>query len=98
MNTTIAQQELNKLKDNVIGLYKENDTYSLVTATYTNSQVIKYTNSDLTFDCINITNFGIIQEEYNRPNRGILKLFPDNKNMIQMLESITDWYNFIMEF
>lgn len=86
---TNAQQELNTLKNDVIGLFKIKDSFELVLQVY-----------ETTFRTIRITQFGVIQESlYNFDYvRGNFKLFPDNKNMNQMLDNPFEFDAFIKSF
>ena len=86
---TNAQQELNTLKNDVIGLFKIKDCFELVVQVY-----------ETTIRTIRITQFGVIQESlYNFDYvRGNFKLFPDNKNMNQMLDNPFEFDAFIKSF
>ena len=86
---TNTQQELNTLKNDVIGLFKIKDSFELVLQVY-----------ETTFRTIRITQFGVIQESlYNFDYvRGNFKLFPDNKNMNQMLDNPFEFDAFIKSF
>ena len=87
-----AQQELNTLKNDVIGLFKmrNSNVFELV---------VNHQETNQTIDVIRVTQFGIIQQEYNLPiHYGTLKLFPDNKNMVEMLYNPFDWNDFISSF
>lgn len=91
VNTQQAQIQLDELKHGVIGLFKSRNSnvFELVTDV----------NDNDTIDVIRITQFGIIQQECNLPvHFGTLKLFPDNKNMNQMLENPFEWNEFINSF
>lgn len=85
---TNAQQELNTLKNDVIGLFKLHNKFELVVE-----------NSEGTFRTLNITQFGVVQETvYYSDDRGIFKPFPDNKNMNQMLDNPFEFDAFIKSF
>lgn len=82
-----AQNELNIFKDSVIGVFKgrSNAPYELVVK-----------NDEDTIDTIHITVFGAIQESYGMPKHyGKTALFPDGKNMNEMLKEPFEWANFI---
>lgn len=90
VNTRQAQNELNALKDYVIGVFKNRNSnvFELVTEV-----------NDDTINVIRITQFGIIQKEFNLPvHYGVLHLFPDNKNMNEMLNNPFEWAEFIEKF
>jgi hypothetical protein len=87
-----AQQELNTLKNDVIGIFKMNGRIDI-------NLVVNYQETNQTIDTITITNFGAIQLEYNLPlSFGTLHLFPDNKNMNEMLDNPFEWDKFIKQF
>ena len=91
VNTQQAQMQLDELKYGIIGLFKMrgSNVFKLVTDV----------NDNDTIDVIRVTQFGIIQQEYNLPiYYGTLKLFPDNKNMVEMLDNPFDWNDFINSF
>lgn len=91
IHTQQAQIQLDELKHGIIGLFKMHDShiYELVVDVYDNN----------TIDVIRITQFGAIQEEFGLPvHYGILKLFPDSKNMVEMLDKPFEWNNFINSF
>ena len=91
VNTQQAQMQLDELKYGIIGLFKMrgSNVFKLVTDV----------NDNDTIDVIRVTQFGIIQQEYNLPiHYGTLKLFPDNKNMVEMLDNPFDWNDFISSF
>ena len=92
VNTQQAQRELNTLKNDVIGLFKmrNSNVFELV---------INCQETNQTIDVIRITQFGVIQKEFNLPTHfGRLHLFPNNKNMNQMLDNPFDWNDFISSF
>ena len=91
VHTQQAQMQLNELKYGIIGLFKQrgSNVFELVTDVNDNESI----------DVIRITQFGIIQQEYNLPiHYGTLKLFPDNMNMFEMLDNPFDWNDFISSF
>ena len=52
-----------------------------------------------TLDTINITDFGAIQSNYCLSKRvGQLHLFPDDKNMNDMLDNPFEWSRFMAKF
>jgi hypothetical protein len=56
-------------------------------------------NNNVTIDTITFSQFGNIQEKFNLPiDYGVLKLFPDNKNMNDMLDNPFEWNAFIKSF
>lgn len=89
MKTVIATQEqLNILKNDVVGIFKSNGLFELVL-----SYDEEFINS------IVITQFGAIQQQFNIPRRfGILKIFPDDKNMKEMLDFPFAWDAFMKQF
>lgn len=90
ISTAKAQNELNTLKDHVIGLFKKGERYSLV---------MNYQETNKTADLMYLTEFGIIRKEFNVPSDfGKLILFPDNKNMNQMTEDVFAWNEFMKQF
>jgi hypothetical protein len=87
-----AQNELNNLKNDVIGLFKmkNSNVFELV---------VNCQETNQTIDVIRITQFAVIQIEYNLPTHfGRLHLFPKNKNMNQMLDDPFEWQAFINQF
>lgn len=83
-----AQEKLNTLKIEVVGIFKNNGVFELVL-----SYDEEFINS------IIITQFGAIQQQFNIPRRfGILKLFPDDKNMKEMLDFPFAWDAFMKQF
>ena len=87
-----AQQELNNIKNDVIGLFKmrNSNVFELVV----NHQAVNET-----IDVIRITQFGVVQLEYNLPiHFGTFKLFPYDKNMNEMLVNPFEWSDFIKSF
>ena len=89
---TNAQQELNALKNDVIGIlkYGKGCPFELV---------LKINEGNKTAETVYITQFGAINRtkfvSYNDSN---LKLFPDNKNMNQMLDNPFEFDAFIKSF
>ena len=91
IHTQQAQMQLDELKHGIIGLFKQrgSNVFELVTDVNDNESI----------DVIRITQFGIIQQEIYLPiHYGTLKLFPDNMNMFEMLDSSFDWNDFISSF
>jgi len=87
-----AQNELNTLKNDVIGLFKMRNSNVFELA-------VNHQKVNETVDVIRITQFGVIQLEYDLPiHFGTLKLFPDNKNMNDMLDNPFEWDAFIKSF
>ena len=87
-----AQNELNTLKNDVIGLFKmrNSNVFELV---------VNYQEANQTIDVIRVTHFAVIQLEFSVPiEYGIFKLFTDNKNMNQMLENPFEFDAFIKSF
>jgi len=84
-----AQQELNTLKNDVIGVVQIRGGFHLIT---------KMDNS--TFDSIFITQFGAIQRDFavSKQMFSNLRLFPDNKNMNDMLSNPFEWDAFMKQF
>jgi len=90
-NIHLAQAGLNLLKNDVIGVFKHRATgiYELVLKVNESSEVI---------DTVFISQFGAIQRGFSVPYQsGNLKLFPDNKNMNDILENPFKWDEFIRE-
>ena len=84
-----VHKELRTLKKFVIGVYFHANTVYLI---------ISHDERTKTLDTINITPFGAIQRDYNMPIRGHYELFPDGKNMNDMLDNPQDWASFISIF
>ena len=85
---TNARQELNNLKNDVIGLVLIHGTFHLVTEV-----------DETTFDSIFITHFGAIQRDFSVSRQMFnVKLFPDNKNMNEMLDNPFEFDAFIKSF
>lgn len=88
-NPKTLQKELTILQTKVIGLYKEdNITY----------MVMNHQKPNNTIDTLRITYVCTIQKEFDRPIRGQLELFPDNKNMKEMLDDVYGWMIFVTRF
>ena len=86
VSTAKAQDELNNLKNYVIGIFKSDNKIYLVT---------NYEESIQTVDLLTLTSFGILKREFNVPIYfGKLFLFPDNKNMNEMLNDVFGWAEF----
>ena len=91
VNTQQAQMQLDELKHGVIGLFKIRGS--------NNFELVTDVNDNDTINVIRVTQFGVIQQEYNLPiHYGTLKLFPDNMNMFEMLDNPFDWNDFINSF
>jgi hypothetical protein len=89
---TNAQQELNALKNDVIGLFKmrNSNVFELV---------VNCQEANQTIDVIRVTQFGVVQLEYDLPiHFGKLHLFPNNKNINDMLNNPFEWNEFINQF
>ena len=87
-----AQSELNSIKDNVIGIFKmrNSNVFELV---------VNYQETNQTIDVIRVTQFAVIQLEFNLPiHFGTLFLFPADKNMNEMLDNPFEWAEFIKQF
>lgn len=84
-----AQIELNNLKNDVIGIVQIHGGFHLIT---------KMDNT--TFDSIFITQFGAIQRDFavSKQMFSDFKLFPDNKNMNDMLSNPFEWDAFMKQF
>ena len=89
---TNAQQELNALKNDVIGLFKmrNSNVFELV---------VNYQEHNQTIDVIRVTQFAVIQLEFNLPiHFGELIMFPQGKNMNDMLGNPFEFNAFIKYF
>jgi len=87
-----AQNELNTLKNGVIGLFKSRNSNVF-------ELVVNHQETNQTIDVIRVTQFAVIQLEFNLPiHYGNLKLFPDNKSMNDMLDNPFEWDAFIKSF
>jgi hypothetical protein len=87
-----AQQELNNLKNDVIGLFKmrNSNVFELVVNHQETNQMI---------DVIRVTQFAVVQLEYNLPiHFGQLIMFPQGKNMNEMLNNPFEFDAFIKQF
>jgi hypothetical protein len=87
-----AQQELNNLKNDVIGLFKmrNSNVFELVVNHQETNQII---------DVIRVTQFAVVQLEYNLPiHFGQLIMFPQGKNMNEMLNNPFEFDAFIKQF
>lgn len=85
-----AQAELNNLKNDVIGIYKDAQTQRF-------ELILEEREDSLT--TINITQFGAIQTNYGfQKMYGEVKMFPDNKNMNDMLNNPFEWDAFMKQF
>lgn len=90
ISTTKLQNELNSIKDHVIGLFKVRGKFHLV---------LNHQPSNNTVDTLFITELGAIQKDFNTPvDYGKLKLFKDGKNMNQVLANPFEWSEFIESF
>ena len=86
------QTELNALKNDVIGLFKTRNSNVF-------ELVVNYQETNQTVDVMRVTQFAVIQLEFNLPNHyGTLKLFPNNKTMNDMLDNPFEWDAFIKSF
>lgn len=78
------------LKNHVIGVFKIRNRFSLV---------MNYQETNKTVDLFTITAFGAVIKEFNIPiDFGQLILFPENKNMNDMLIDPFEWSEFIKSF
>ena len=90
VSTGKAQNELNDLKNHVIGIFKTNNKIHLV---------MNYQEPNQTVDLLTMNDFGILQKEFNTPiDFGRLFLFPENKNMNEMLDDVFGWAEFCKQF
>ena len=88
--TLKAQNELNELKNYVIGIFKTKNKIHLV---------MNYQEPNQTVDLLTVNEFGVLQKEFNVPiDFGKLFLFPDNKNMNEMLNDVFGWAEFRKQF
>lgn len=84
--------ELITLKEKVIGLFKypSSEHFELV---------VSVDEERGTFNSFRITQFGAIQQLYNMPSdKGVLHLFPEGKNMNDMLNQPMVWVEFLDKF
>lgn len=87
-----AQQELNTLKNDVIGLFKSRNSHIF-------ELVVNHQQTNQTVDVIRVTQFAVIQLEFNLPvHYGQLIMFPQGKNMNDMLDDPFGWDAFIKSF
>lgn len=87
-----AKIGLNSLKSEVIGLFKHPSAKIF-------ALVVKVDNKSETIDSIYITQFGAVQQTFGLPYKtGILHLFPDGKNMNDMLNNPLEWMGFLSKF
>lgn len=85
-----VREELNTIKNHVIGVFKVRNKFHLV---------MNYQETNQTIDLLTITDFGALHQEFNVPNDyGTLFLFPDNKNLNQMTEDPFEWARFCNQF
>ena len=91
VNTQQAQMQLDELKYGIIGLFKNRGS--------NNFELVTDVNDNDTIDVIRITQFGVVQLEYDLPiHFGTFKLFPYDKNMNEMLINPFEWSDFIKSF
>ena len=90
VSTAKAQNELNDLKNYVIGIFKTKNKIHLV---------MNYQEPNQTVDLLTVNEFGVLQKEFNVPiDFGKSFLFPDNKNMNEMLNDVFGWAEFRKQF
>lgn len=89
VSTRNAQTELDKLRSQVIGIYKIADLLFLV---------LDYDEKTESIDTIRISQLGAIQQDFGMPMRGQIALFPNNKSMTDMLNQPLEWAKFIGKF
>ncbi len=88
-NINIAKQGLYDLKNEVIGLVKNQDRFDLVVSESENGVI----------DTVTITEFGAVHFNYCFPTSyGTIKMFPNNKNMNQMLDNPFEFDAFVKSF
>lgn len=93
MNTiTTAQQALDSLKNEVIGIYKHRSLGVF--------ELVLNINKDAeTITTVFISSFGAIQKGYGvQYQQGQLRIFPNGKNMNDMLNNPFEWSEFINQF
>lgn len=91
IHTQQAQMQLDELKHSIIGLFKMRNSKQF--------EMLIEVNDNDTIDVVRFTQFGIIQEEFNLPTHyGTYKVFPDNKNMSEMLDNPFEWNEFVESF
>ncbi len=84
----IAKIALTNFKNSVIGLAKIRQHFHLVTEV-----------TESNFDCVYITEMGAMQCDYGiSRNLGELKIFPEGKNMNEMMDDITEFSDFMKSF
>ncbi len=89
---TNAQNELDALKNDVIGLFKmrNSNVFELV---------VNHQETNQTIDVIRVTHFAVVQLEFNLPiHYGQLIMFPQGKNMNDMLSNPFEFDAFIKSF
>ena len=85
-----VQTELERLKNDVIGLVKNQDRFDLIVYKWDDLEAI---------DTVTITQFGAVQQNFRFPTSyGQVKYFPNNKNMNQMLDNPFEFDAFIKSF
>ena len=92
MKLTKVRQELDLIKSEVRGVYRHKNigVFELV---------VKVNKENQTMNTIFISQFGAVNESYNKPYiPNNLHLFPENKNMNQMLENPFEWNDFMRKF
>lgn len=86
----IAQASLNILKTQVIGLFYIGRSMELVVA---------HNDKQGTVNTLFITPFGAIQQTFGIPvEKGQFKLFPDGRNMQEMIDNPFLWEKFVKSF
>lgn len=91
-NINIAQQGLNSLKNDVIGLYKHRSLGVF-------EMVLKVNKESETIETVFISQLGAIQRGFSVPyQQGQLIMFPQGKNMNQMLDNPFEFDDFIKSF
>lgn len=88
-----AHKSLNELKKEIIGIFKIVDS----DGTFRYELIVDL--DDNTVDTLNITQFGAIQQTHGCPRSfGIVKLFPNNQNMCEILLNPFEFNEFINSF
>ncbi len=86
-----VQQELDNIKNDVIGLFKMRNSNVF--------ELVIKVKEFATIDVIRITQFGAVQQEFNLPTHyGQLVMFPQGKNMNQMLDNPFEFDSFVKQF
>lgn len=86
------RKELFELRNDVIGLFKHRTTGAF-------ELVLEVDDARYVIDSVFISSFGAISPSYGMPtNSGTLILFPDGKNMNDMLDDPFEWDTFIKSF